>query len=86
LDDEDVDARDEAIAGLARRNDQRVVEPLLHELMSGQVGIVLFEAAKEIADSRLYPALLKIQNEAIGLADYEREELARAISKCRGIP
>jgi HEAT repeat protein len=83
LDDEDVGARDEALVGLASRKDQRVVERLLHEFESGQRDSLLFEAACEIADSRLYPALMRIRDEATDLTDYEKEWLEEAISKCK---
>jgi HEAT repeat protein len=59
--DEDANTRGEAMVGLARRHDERVVDIVLAELEAGWYGSLLFEAATEIADPRLYPALLKLQ-------------------------
>jgi hypothetical protein len=59
--DEDGDTRGEAMVGLARRHDKRVVEILLAELEAGWYGSLLFEAATEIADPRLYPALVELR-------------------------
>lgn len=53
---------DEALVGLAKRKDQRVFEPLLTELTTKPDWSVLdFEAAEELADARLLPALRGIQ-------------------------
>jgi HEAT repeat protein len=58
LTDEDADTRGEALVGLARRQDQRMIEPLLKDLEDGYAGSLLVEAAAQIGDPRVYPALL----------------------------
>lgn len=84
LTDEDDDTRGEAMVGLARRHDARMVAPLLAALEDGYTGSLLIEAATEIADSRLYPALIALQE------TWEDEKnswlypkLEEAIEKCR---
>ncbi len=49
------------MVGLARRHDERVVDVLLAELEAGWYGSLLFEAAAQAADPRLYSALVEIQ-------------------------
>jgi HEAT repeat protein len=51
----------EALAGLANRQDERVLPRLIAELMSDDVGNVTIQAAEAMADDRLYPALLHLQ-------------------------
>jgi HEAT repeat protein len=51
----------EALAGLANRQDERVLPRLIAELMSDDVGKVTIQAAEAMADDRLYPALLHLQ-------------------------
>ena len=68
----------EALVGLAKRKDERVVEVLLRELESGCVGILVVEAAEEIGDVKLYPALVKLKE----WWDGDQELLERAIESC----
>jgi len=63
LTDENEYIRGEAMVGLARRNDRRMVEPLLTELEVGWFGSLLTEAAAEIGDPRLYPVLVRLREE-----------------------
>jgi hypothetical protein len=51
------DTRGEALVGLARRKDARVLEPLIRELDSDSVGRLAVEPAEAIGDPHLYPAL-----------------------------
>jgi len=81
--DEDGDTRGEAIVGLARRHDERVVEPLLAELEAGWDGRLLLEAATEIADPRLYPVLARLQEEWDDDKDWPYSALKEAIAACR---
>jgi len=69
----------EALVGLARRKDERVIEPLLKALSRDRVGCLPIEAAEEMGDRRLYPALMELQEW------WERNDdlLARAIENCR---
>ncbi|MEX2120604.1 MAG: HEAT repeat domain-containing protein [Pirellulales bacterium] len=76
--DADDDARGEALVGLAKRGDQRVVSALSCELESDCVGRLAVEAAEIIADSRLYAPLLGLQC----WWDVDKGLLARAIETC----
>lgn len=67
--------RGEAFVGLAKRGDEKVIEPLLKELSSEEVGILAIEAAKEIKDSRLYLVLTQLK----GWWDIDEELLDEAI-------
>lgn len=58
--DSDNDTRAEALVGLARRRDDRVIPPLLKELKSASVGSLAVEAAREIAAPELYEPLAKL--------------------------
>jgi HEAT repeat protein len=72
--DESQDVREEAIAGLARRRDRRVL-PLVAQLLdSGDVPSWFFDAAASLADASLVPGLLKF--------DETDELVARALSWC----
>jgi HEAT repeat protein len=78
--DEDLDARGEALVGLARRKDPRVLEPLIDELNGNhptQFGYSL-EAAEELADPRLLPVLKKWKESA----DPGDDTLDKAILRC----
>ncbi|GHO59627.1 hypothetical protein KSB_81020 [Ktedonobacter robiniae] len=50
LTDEDAEARGEAMVGLARRRDLRMLDSLLHDLEEGLFSSLLFQAATEICD------------------------------------
>lgn len=78
LSEEDREIRGEALVGLALRKDERVIEPLIKELMSNEVGILAVEAAVEITDKRLCRALKKLQK----WWDADKEYLAEAIKNC----
>lgn len=54
--------RGEAFLGLAKRGDKRIVEPLLQELCSEEVGTLAVEAAKEIKDPSLHSALTDLKD------------------------
>jgi HEAT repeat protein len=78
LADPDDDTRGEALVGLARRKDQRVVSALLAELSSGEVGTLAIEAAELIAAPELQPHLLSLRE----WWDIDCELLDRAIRAC----
>ena len=59
--DTDDDTRGEALVGLARRKDSRVIDALRTELASDCVGSLAIEAAELIASSELCPQLVKLQ-------------------------
>jgi ADP-ribosyl-[dinitrogen reductase] hydrolase len=84
--DEDDDTRAEAIVGLARNKDQRALEPLIANLdilnvgdqdWSDRIEGLLYEAARELADPRLCPVLVKIKSTIS-----DDEDLDEALEKC----
>jgi HEAT repeat protein len=82
--DEDPDTRAEAVVGLARNKDQRAVEPLikfLDELQADDewsyIEGLLYEAARELGDTRLCPALLKLKSMMTNT-----EELDETLERC----
>lgn len=83
VDDEDAEIRGEALVGLARRKDERVIEPLIRELeaipQASEWWDHLLEAAAELADSRLCPALLGLRGEVGG----KECGLEEAIAACQ---
>lgn len=76
LEDPDDDARGEALVGLARRKDQRVVEVLKRELRSDCIGTLPIEAAELIASTELHSELVALRD----WWDTDSELLDRAIS------
>lgn len=82
--DEDDVTRGEALVGLARlarRKDRRIIEPLIKELArypDAEHGGYSLEAAEEIADARLLPALERLKQSA----DAEGTTLDEAIRRC----
>jgi HEAT repeats len=78
LTDGDFDTRGEALVGLARRLDQRVVLPLIRELGSDRVGQLAVEAAELIGDPQLLPALQKLSE----WWDVNSKLVQRAIAAC----
>jgi HEAT repeat protein len=82
LNDPHDDTRGEALVGLARRGDPRVVEPLLRELTADLVRVYAVEAAGLLRDPRLYPALSSIQNRGPHGTYFDRV-LAEAVARCK---
>ncbi|HAA29453.1 MAG TPA: hypothetical protein DCE56_19350 [Cyanobacteria bacterium UBA8553] len=76
--EEDHEIRGEALVGLARRRDERVIEPLIKELSSDSVGVLAVEAAQEIGDARLYSALMQLKE----WWNLDKDLLAKAINSC----
>ncbi len=72
------DTRGEALVGLARRSDPRVVDWLKTELASHCVGSLAVEAAEAIASAELSQQLLNLQK----WWDVDQDLLARAIAAC----
>ncbi len=82
--DEDEGTRGEALVGLARRKDLRVIEPLIKELECyphAEYGSYGLEAAEEIADARLLPILTKMRLSA----DANDTRFDEAIRRCSGV-
>jgi HEAT repeat protein len=81
--DEDEVTRGEALVGLARRKDPRVIAPLIKELdryMEAEFGGYSLEAAEEIADARLLPVLTKLKQ----FAGPDDKTFDKAIQRCSG--
>ena len=74
----DHEIRGEALVGLARRRDERVIEPLIKELSSDCVGVLAVEAAQKIGDARLYSALMQLKE----WWNLNKDLLAKAINSC----
>jgi HEAT repeat protein len=62
LTDSDEDARGEALIGLARRGDRRLIPALIDELESESVGMLAVESAELIADPQLYSSLVALRD------------------------
>ncbi len=75
-------APDEGLLGLAKRHDERAFELTLKQLETGKAGTLIFEAAEILADSRLYPALVKLSDDP-NYDNYERSCLEDAIIACK---
>jgi HEAT repeat protein len=59
--DENYEIYGEALVGLAKRKDSRILNRLIEELSSDYVGVLAIEAAEQMADSRLYSALMLLK-------------------------
>lgn len=82
LDDEEENVAGEAMVGLARRKDRRVVAPLLEVLQSDDVGSLPLEAAAALADPVLLPALQRLNRCWVDQAEWEYRLLQEAIAAC----
>jgi HEAT repeat protein len=78
LADEDGDTRAEAMVGLARRGDRRMLSALREELASGSVGTLAVEAAGLIGDPQLHPLLVAL----LDWWDVDEGLLGEAIRAC----
>jgi hypothetical protein len=78
LDDECLDARDEAIVGLARRRDRRVLPVVLARLGDEEIGRLAVEAAAYLADESLLARLQGLESWWV----LDPELLAEAIACC----
>ena len=75
--DEDEETRLEAMMGLARRKDERVLDPLREELAHQPVASLALEAAEEFGDSRLCEVLQWLKTAGAG-----GQELEKALRAC----
>lgn len=85
LNEEDDEARGEALVGLARCGDERVVAALLDEWAEPPIGSLSLEAAAAIGDCRLLPRLYRQREIWLGKGDVEepfRTLLSDAIAAC----
>lgn len=87
LSDEDAETRGEALVGLAKRRDPRVVPAILKEWeQHDETGILSIEAAETMGDPVLLPQLEKFLATMEWSEDdsYFKSQLERAIVACRG--
>ncbi|MDR3636956.1 MAG: HEAT repeat domain-containing protein [Isosphaeraceae bacterium] len=82
LGDDDDDTRCEALVGLARRGDERVLPALHKELSSELVGTLAVEAAALIGRPELHPVLVALES----WWDVDKELLDEAIRACSPRP
>jgi HEAT repeat protein len=82
LSDVDEATRGEALVGLARRKDARIIEPLIKELARYPDAEYTYslEAAEEIADPRLLPVLTRLKK-SVDLDDSPFDEAIRRCSQ-----
>lgn len=81
--DSDDETRGEALVGLARRKDTRLLDPLIDELTSESVGLLALEAAEDLGDPRLGPALMLLKEEwANDEEDIHIRRLHHALLSC----
>ena len=80
-DEETAEIQGEALVGLASRQDERILPKLMEQLMSENLSVLEIEAAEELANPQLLPALLQVKTwcEPTG---YFAETLAAAIVAC----
>jgi HEAT repeat protein len=78
LSDVDDEVRGEAMAGLAKRLDERAVEPVLRELDKTNVMTLAIEAAQTMPRPKFIPHL-----EALHAAHPDDETIIQALSRCR---
>jgi HEAT repeat protein len=62
----DPEIRGEALIGLAKRHDPRVITPLIQELSGEFYGSWCLEAAELLADAKLLPDLIALKNRIVG--------------------
>jgi HEAT repeat protein len=85
LADEGPTTSGEAMVGLARRKDPRVVEAIIRDLEAGYMGTLIADAAEEIADPRLAPYLAQARDRWVAHAkNWELRGLYDAIAACTG--
>ncbi len=81
--DEDEVTRGEALVGLARRKDERVIEPLIQELArypDAEFGGYSLAAAEELADPQLLPVLNRLK-QSMAADDATLDEAIRRYSR-----
>ena len=80
LTDADDEVRGEAILGLAKRRDERAVQPLLRELGLDHVGTLALEAAGAMPRPEFIPHL-----EALHVAHPGDQAIDEALNRCRDV-
>ena len=72
----------EALVGLARRKDAQIIPLILKELESNTMSVLAVEAADEIGDVKLYPALIELRKRW-DRKEYISDILDNAIANCK---
>jgi len=85
VDDPGGDTGGEALVGLARRKDARVVQLIRKALSDGLDGTLILEAAAHIASPELVADLEKLSASSADSDDYYRNELEAALNRCKGV-
>lgn len=84
LSEDDAEIRGEALIGLARRGDERVVDPLKRELSGEFYGGWCLEAAELMADPALHPLLVSLRTRIESeVEDRFIHELEQALAACK---
>jgi len=78
------ETRYEAIAGLARCKDSRVLEPLIEALGSQNVRVLAIEASRDMGEPSLYPSLIALRE--WWHASSRPDLLDEAIAACTPLP
>jgi HEAT repeat protein len=81
-DDEANEIHGEALVGLARRQDERILPKLMEQLMSKNLSVLPIEAAEKFANPQLLPALLQVKSWCEPTGSFA-EALADAIVACQ---
>ena len=72
----------EALVGLAKRKDTRIIPFILKELEGNTVSVLALEAAEEIGNVKLYPALIELRKQW-DRKEYISDILDDAIASCK---
>lgn len=83
LNDSHMDTRGEAMVGLAKRGDRRVVEYIKRELSSESPRVYAFEAAEEFAETIFLPELKQLLKNCKNDDSYWCRCLKRAFNACQ---
>ncbi len=84
LSDLDMEVCGEALVGLARRSDGRVIEALFKEWEEESISLLSIEAAEEMADHRLLPFLEEFESTRnFSENQFFHDHLRDAITACR---
>jgi HEAT repeat protein len=81
VNDKDQNTRLEAIAGLAKRKDEKIKEVIKKMLLDGEIGILLIEAIEEFNDVDFLPLLEKVLAEYINKKE-EYIKIFNALDEC----
>lgn len=84
VEDPDGDTLGEALVGLARRHDPRVLELILRRLAEDP-GNLIVEAAGELGDPAVYPSLVRLRKDGWAESDPRGPVLTDALDACKPV-